>query len=211
MLYVVIAGNYINKPNIIDAINMHNPAMYVLDDHIDGYADAFLIIKNTISLLTMFKFVILMFIPAKKHTRKKPFLKRCDVDELSLQALQDGINSSDSINYGDDTKQDTWDHYIDTVDKVKEALFHHKSNQQNDFLILVNSDNHGDLTVKYQFLHADDIAKIAVLCKQPQLPGDKAVCFIDSTHEVTNTCISANTITLYLNCNLCTKAQKLKL
>ena len=191
MLHVVIAGNYINKPNIVDAINMHNPAMYVLDDHIGGYADAFVIIKNTILFLKMFKFVILMFIPAKKHTRKKPLLKRCDVDELSHEALQDGINSSDSINYEDDIKQDTCDHYIDTMDKIKEALSHHKSNQQNNFLILVNSDNHGDLTVKYQFLHADDVPKIAVLCKQPQLPDDKAVCFIDSTHKVTNTCISS--------------------
>ena len=195
MLCVVVTGIYVmslNKPNIIDGINIHDPVMCFLDDHIGDYTDAMLLINKIMSILKLSKFVTLIFIPAKKqekipakkHGRKRPPLQRCDVKELSYQALQDG---SDSINDKNNAKEGSWSHNMDTL---QEAYLCHKSNQQKNFLILVKSDNRGEFTVKYQFLEVNDIPKIAILCKQPQLPDDKAICFIDSkTYQVTNKCM----------------------
>ena len=184
MLCVVVAGIRAmssNRPKIIDGISIHDPVMYCLDDHIGSYTDAMFLIKKIMSSLMLSKFVVLIFIPAKKHEGKKPSLQRCDVEELSHQAFQDG---SDSTNRQVNAKEDTWSHNMDTI---QEAYSSHKSNQQKNFLTLVKSDNHGDFTVKYQFLEADDIPTIAAVCKQPQLPDDKAVCFIDSkTYQVVN-------------------------
>ena len=173
-----------NDPYILDGINMHNPAVYFLNDHIGGYTDALLIINNIISVLKVSKFVILIFIPAEKHGRKKPLIQRSNVNQLSHQALQDGIKNSDSVHCEDNKTQDTCSHNMDTI---QEAYAYHKSDRQKNFLMLVKSDNHGELNVKYQFLKADDIPKMAVVCKQPQIFEDKAVCFIDiSDYEVPN-------------------------
>ena len=182
---VVVAVMSSNIPKIVDGINMHNPVVYFLDDLIGDYTDALLIIRKILSILNVVKYVILMFIPAKKHGRKKPLLQRSDVYQLSLQTLQDGFKSSDSVNCEENTKQDAWSCDLDIT--IREADACHKSDQQKNFLTLVKFDKQGNSTVKYQFLEVDDISKIAIVCKQPQFSGDKAVCFIDiSDSQVTN-------------------------
>lgn len=73
------------------------------------------------------------------------------------------------------------------MDPIQEAYAYRKNNTQKNFLMLVKFDKYGELNVKHQFLEADDIPKIAAVCKQPQISDDKAVCFIDiSDHEVPN-------------------------
>ena len=181
---VVVAVMSSNIPKIVDGINMHNPVVYFLDDLIGDYTDALLVIRRLLSVLNVVKYVILVFIPAKKHGRKKPLLQRSDVYQLSFQTLQDGFKSSDSVNCEENTKQDAWSCDLDTT--IEEADACHKSNQQKNFLILVKFDKQGNSTVKHQFLEADDISKISIVCKHPQFSGDKAVCFIDiSDSQVT--------------------------
>ena len=173
-----------NNSNITDGINMHDPAVYYFRDHGDCIETVLMLIGNIMSHLEVFKFAILLFIPGQKH-EEKPLLKRSNINELSYQALQDGCKSFGSTNHEDDEKKSSWN---DIVDKTKQAFMCHKRNRQQNFLILVCSNGHGGLKVKYQFLEAGDTANVAMVCKQPLIVDDKAVCFIDIGTQQVKTC-----------------------
>ena len=164
-----------------DGINMHDPMVYYLIDHVGDYSDTLLLIGNVISHVRVFNFVILVFIPAKKHEGTKPSLKRCGIDELSF-AIKDGIIMLDSVTCKHSKNRSA---IYDVVDEIQEAYTFRNGNTQQNFVIVVSPNNHGGLKVEYKFLKVDDIPN--VVRKQLQTTDDKIICSIDTgTHQVTN-------------------------
>ena len=175
-----------SKQNIYDAIKMHNPSVYYLCDYVSDYTDICLLLVGDIMSHVETGFVVLVFIPAKKYEETKPLLQRSDIDMLSYQSVKDGIIKFGLGSHEDSKKQSYWN---EIVIEIKKAYAYHRDNQQQNFVILVSRNNHGGLKVKYQFLEADDIQNVAVVCDQSQIPDDRAVCFIDiSTHQVKTAC-----------------------
>lgn len=170
-----------SKPITFDEINMHDPVVYYLIDHVGDYTHALSIIRNIISCIRVCNFLILVFIPAKKYEETKPSLKRCGIDELSF-AIKDDIKILDSVTCEHSNNQSAVN---DVVYEIQEAYTFRNGNKQQNFLMLVSPNNHGSLIVKYKFLDADDIPNI--VRKQLQTTDDKVVCFMDTgIHQVTN-------------------------
>ena len=170
-----------SKPITSDEINVHDPIVYYLIDHIGDYTNALSIMRNIISCIRVYDFVILVFIPAKKHEETKPPLQRCGIDELSF-TIKDGIKMLDSVTCEQSKYQNAVN---DVVDDIQEAYTLRNGNKQQNFLLSVGPNSHGDLKVKYNFLDVDAIPN--VVHKQLQTTDDKVVCFMDiSTHQVTN-------------------------
>ena len=129
-------------------------------------------LKWTVLHLHPIGFLVLVFAPAQKCDVSKPFLQRCNTDDLSYHTTKDGFNSENHK----DTKM--WNSFS-FVDKIVKAF---KENQRQKFAVLVSSNNDDDDDVDYQFLETDDVA---VICKQLLMLDHEAVCCIDdSTHQV---------------------------